>query len=231
VYGDTAIVPAVAVAKHPASLSWPEAAAVWMQYTTAYGALIDIAGLKAGDTLLIPAASSSVGIAAIQIARMIGATPVALTRRSSKRKSLLDVGAADVIATEEQDLVAEAKRLTGGIGARIVFDPVGGPTIAKLTAAMAQHGILFLYGALSTEPTPLPLLDVIGKSLTVRGYVLFEITGDPQRLERAKKFVVDGLSAGNLKPVIAKTFRLEQIVEAHRYLESNQQIGKIVVTV
>jgi len=231
VYGDTAIVPAVAVAKHPASLSWAEAAAVWMQYTTAYGALIDIAGLKAGDTLLIPAASSSVGIAAIQIARMIGATPVALTRRSSKRKSLLDVGAADVIATEEQDLVAEAKRLTGGKGARIVFDPVGGPTIAKLTAAMAQHGILFLYGALSTEPTPLPLLDVIGKSLTVRGYVLFEFTGDPQRLERAKKFVVDGLSAGNLKPVIAKTFPLEQIVEAHRYLESNQQIGKIVVTV
>ena len=231
VYGDTAIVPAVAVAKHPASLSWAEAAAVWMQYTTAYGALIDIAGLKAGDTLLIPAASSSVGIAAIQIARMIGATPVALTRRSSKRKSLLDVGAADVIATEEQDLVAEAKRLTGGEGARIVFDPVGGPTIAKLTAAMAQHGILFLYGALSTEPTPLPLMEVIGKSLTVRGYVLFEITGDPQRLERAKKFIVDGLSAGNLKPVIAKTFPLEQIVEAHRYLESNQQIGKIVVTV
>ena len=231
VYGDTAIVPAVAVAKHPASLSWAEAAAVWMQYTTAYGALIDIAGLKAGDTLLIPAASSSVGIAAIQIARMIGATPVALTRRSSKRKSLLDIGAADVIATEEQDLVAEAKRLTGGKGARIVFDPVGGPTIAKLTAAMAQHGILFLYGALSAEPTPLPLLEVIGKSLTVRGYVLFEITGDPQRLKRAKKFIVDGLSEGNLKPVIAKTFPLEQIVEAHRYLESNQQIGKIVVTI
>jgi NADPH:quinone reductase-like Zn-dependent oxidoreductase len=172
-----------------------------------------------------------VGIAAIQIARMIGATPVALTRRSSKRKSLLDVGAADVIATEEQDLVAEAKRLTGGKGARIVFDPVGGPIIAKLTAAMAQRGILFLYGALSTEPTPLPLFDVLGKSLTVRGYLLFEITGDPQRLERAKKFIVDGLSAGNLKPVIDKTFPLEQIVEAHRYLESNQQIGKIVVTV
>ena len=163
-----------------------------MQYATAYGALIDIAGLKADDTLLIPAASSSVGIAAIQIARMIGATPVALTRRSSKRKSLLDVGAADVIATEEQDLVAEAKRLTGGKGARIVFDPVGGPTIAKLTAAMAQRGILFLYGALSTEPTPMPVFDVIGKSLTVRGYLLFEITGDPQRLERAKKFIVDG---------------------------------------
>ena len=231
VYGDTAIVPAFAVAKHPASLSWAEAAAVWMQYATAYGALIDIAGLKAGDTLLIPAASSSVGIAAIQIARMIGATPVALTRGSSKRKPLLDAGAAHVIATEEQDLVAEAKKLTGGKGARIVFDPVGGPTVAKLTVAMAERGILFLYGALSTEPTPLPLMDVVGKSLTIRGYVLFEITGDPRRLERAKKFIVDGLSAGKLKPVVAKTFPIEQIVEAHRYMESNQQVGKIVVTV
>jgi len=231
VYGDTAIVPAFAVAKHPASLSWAEAAAVWMQYATAYGALIDIAGLKAGDTLLIPAASSSVGIAAIQIARMIGATPVALTRGSSKRKPLLDAGAAHVIATEEQDLVAEAKKLTGGKGARIVFDPVGGPTVAKLTVAMAERGILFLYGALSTEPTPLPLMDVLGKSLTIRGYVLFEITGDPLRLERAKKFIVDGLSAGKLKPVVAKTFPIEQIVEAHRYMESNQQVGKIVVTV
>jgi len=231
VYGDTAIVPAFAVAKHPASLSWAEAAAVWMQYATAYGALIDIAGLKAGDTLLIPAASSSVGIAAIQIARMIGATPVALTRGSSKRKPLLDAGAAHVIATEEQDLVAEAKKLTGGKGARIVFDPVGGPTVAKLTVAMAERGILILYGALSTEPTPLPLMDVVGKSLTIRGYVLFEITGDPHRLERARKFIVDGLSAGKLKPVVAKTFPLEQIVEAHRYMESNQQVGKIVVTV
>jgi len=231
VYGDTAIVPAFAVAKHPASLSWAEAAAVWMQYATAYGALIDIAGLKAGDTLLIPAASSSVGIAAIQIARMIGATPVALTRGSSKRKALLDAGAAHVIATEEQDLVAEAKKLTGGKGARIVFDPVGGPTVAKLTVAMAERGILFLYGALSIEPTPLPLMDVVGRSLTIRGYVLFEITGDPRRLERAKKFIVDGLSAGKLKPVVAKTFPIEQIVEAHRYMESNQQVGKIVVTV
>ena len=231
VYGDVATVPAAAVAKHPASLSWVEAAAVWMQYATAYGALIDIAALEAGDTLLIPAASSSVGIAAIQMASMVGATPVALTRGGRKREALLGVGAAEVIATEEQDLVAEVRRITGGKGARVVFDPVGGPTVAKLTAAMAQRGMLFQYGMLSTEPTPLPLADVLGKSLTIRGYVLFEITKDPKRLERAKRFIIDGLAAGKLKPVIARTFPLDQIVAAHRYLESNQQIGKIVVTV
>jgi NADPH:quinone reductase-like Zn-dependent oxidoreductase len=231
VYGDTAIVPAAAVVKHPSSLSWTEAAAIWMQYATAYGALIEIARLKAADTVLIPAASSSVGIAAIQLANMVGATPVALTRASQKRQSLLDLGAKHVIATEEQDLVAEVMRLTEGKGARVVFDPVGGPTVEKLVSAMAQYGILFLYGALSTEPTPLPLFEVLGKMLTIRGYMLVEFTTDPWRLETLKEYIVGGLTSGKLKPIVAKTFSLDQIVDAHRYLESNAQIGKIVVTV
>jgi NADPH:quinone reductase-like Zn-dependent oxidoreductase len=230
VYGDLVIVPATAVAKHPSNLSWTEAAAIWMQYLTAYGALIDIAKLGAGDTLLIPAASSSVGIAAIQIANMIGARSIALTRKGNKRDSLTKLGATHVIATQEQDLVAEVKRLTSDKGARVAFDPVGGPTVAKLAAAMAQLGILFQYGNLSNEPTPLPLMDVLGKWLTIRGYVMFEVVSDPARLKRGIDFVVGGLASGQLKPIIAKTFPFEQIVEAHRFLESNQQIGKIVVT-
>ncbi len=231
VYGELAVVPATAVMEHPPSLSWQQAAAVWMQYLTAYGALIGIADIKAGETVLIPAASSSVGIAASQIANMIGAIPLALTRSETKRRALMDLGFRHVIATDEQDLVAEVRKLTAGKGARVVFDPVGGPTVAKLTAAMAERGILFQYGALSTEPTPLPLMDVLGKSLTIRGYVLHEITTDLSQLRRAEQFVVGGLSSGKLAPVIAKTFSLDQIVEAHRYLESNTQIGKIVVTV
>jgi NADPH:quinone reductase-like Zn-dependent oxidoreductase len=231
VYGELAIVPAAAVMKHPSSLTWEQAAAVWMQYLTAYGALVGIADMKAGDTVLIPAASSSVGVAASQITNMIGAIPVALTRTGKKRQALLDLGFRHVIATDEQDLVAEVRKLTNDKGARIVFDPVGGPTVAKLTAAMAQRGILFQYGVLSADPTPLPLMDLLGKSLTIRGYVLFEITGDPVELRRAEQFVVKGLSSGKLTPVIGRTFPFEQIVEAHRFLESNQQIGKIVVTV
>jgi NADPH:quinone reductase-like Zn-dependent oxidoreductase len=229
--GDLANAPAHAVTRHPTSLSWTEAAAVWMQYLTAYGALIDIGRLSKGETVLIPAASSSVGLAAIQIANRVGAVPVALTRGKSKRQSLLDAGAAHVIVTDQQDLVKEALGLTGGHGARVVFDPVGGPTFAKLAKATARLGILFLYGALSPEPTPLPLFDVLGKWITIRGYVLMEITSDPQRLEKGKKFVNDGLADGSFKPIVAKTFPLEKIVEAHRYLESNQQIGKVVVTV
>ncbi len=232
VYGEIALAPASAVAQRPSSLSWEEAAAIWMQYATAYGALVDIGKLKKRDTVLIPAASSSVGLAAIQITNLIGAKPIALTRTSEKRQALLDAGAAHVIATEEQDLVAEVMKLTRKKGARIVFDPVAGPTIAKLAAATKEGGIIFQYGALSTEPTPLPLMEVLGKSLTVRGYLLFEITGNPRRLDKAKRFITDGLASGKLKPIIAKTFSgLDSIVDAHRYLESNAQIGKIVVTV
>lgn len=231
VYGELVNVPATAVAKHPPALSWEQAAAIWMQYLTAYGALIEIAKLASGDAILIPAASSSVGIAAIQIANMVGATPIALTRKSKKREELTRLGAAHVVATEEQDLVAEVQRLTGGKGARVTFDPVAGPTVAKLAAAMGSHGILFQYGNLSGEPTPLPLMDLLGKLLTIRGYVLFEITGDPAKLEHGKNFVITGLASGKLKPVIAKTFPFNDIVAAHRYLESNQQIGKIVVTI
>jgi NADPH:quinone reductase-like Zn-dependent oxidoreductase len=230
-YGDLANAPAPLVAHHSPALSWVEAAAVWMQYMTAYGALIDIAGLRSGDAVVIPAASSSVGLAAIQIANKVGATPVALTRGRPKRQALLDAGAAHVIITDEQDLVREVLAVTGGKGARVVFDPVGGPTIARLAKATARLGILFIYGALSAEPTPLPLLEALGKGLTIRGYTLMEITLDPARLERGKRFINEGLAGGSLKPIIARTFPLEQIVEAHWYLESNQQFGKIVVTV
>ena len=190
-----------------------------------------IGKLGKGDTVLIPAASSSVGLAAIQIANRVGAVPVALTRGGSKRQALLDAGATRVIATEEQDLVKETLGVTGSKGARVVFDPVGGPTVNKLVQATARSGIVFLYGALSTEPTPLPLFDLLGKWATIRGYVMLEITSDPARLERAKQFINAGLVDGGLKPLIARTFPLDQIVEAHRYLESNQQIGKVVVTV
>ncbi len=231
VYGELVNVPATAVAKHPASLPWETAAAVWMQYMTAYGALVDIAAARPGDFVLISAASSSVGLAAIEIANLCGAVPVALTRTNAKREALLKAGAQHVIATEEQDLVAEVNRITAGKGARIIFDPVGGPGLNQLAEAAAQDGIIFLYGALSTEPTPLPLFSVLGKHLTIRGYVLFELTTDAARLERGKRFILNGLEQGKFKPVIARTFALEQIVEAHRYMESNQQIGKIVVTV
>jgi NADPH:quinone reductase-like Zn-dependent oxidoreductase len=230
-YGELVTFPAELVVKHPPSLSWEAAAAVWMQYVTAYGALIDIARLRKEDFVVITAASSSVGLAAIQIANMVGATTIAVTRTSGKKHALLEFGAAHVIASQEEDLGARLLDIAGPQGVRVVFDPIGGPSFEPLTAAMSRGGILIEYGALSPEPTPFPLFAVLSKSLTLRGYLIHEITAEPARLEAAKAFVLGGLISGSLKPVIAKTFPFDQIVEAHRFLESNEQFGKIVVTV
>jgi NADPH:quinone reductase-like Zn-dependent oxidoreductase len=229
-YGELATFPANHVVRHPPSLSWEEAAAVWMQYLTAYGALIDIARLSRGDFVVITAASSSVGIAAIQIANMVGATAIAVTRTSAKREALLETGAAHVIASAEEDLGARLAEIAGPDGVRVVFDPIGGPNFEPLTAAMSRGGILIEYGALSPDPTPFPIFAVLAKSLTLRGYLVHEISADPDRLEAAKAFILKGLATGALKPVIARTFPFERIVEAHRFLESNEQFGKIVVT-
>ena len=230
VHGEFVTVPAELAIKHPPALGWEAAAASWMQYLTAYGALIDIARLGRGDHVVITAASSSVGLAAIQIANRIGAIPIAVTRTSRKAEALREAGAAHVIASAEEDIEARLKEIAGEGGVRVVFDAVGGPAFLPLTAAMARGGILIEYGGLSPEATPFPLFNVLSKGLTLRGYLVHEITGNPARLAAAKAFILDGLNDGSLKPIIARTFPFEQIVEAHRYLESNEQFGKVVVT-
>lgn len=229
--GEEAVVPVGALGEYPANLTATQAAAIWMQYLTAYGALVHIGGVKAGDFVSIPAASSSVGLAAIQIVRDAGATAIAVTRTVAKRAELLALGAKHVIASEEEDYVAQVQEITGGKGARLTFDPVAGPFVEKLAAAAAPGGIIFEYGGLSLAPTPFPLWAALGKGLSVRGYSLFEIRRDPKLLEIAKKYVFDRLADGRFVPKIAKTFPFKETVEAYKYLESNQQVGKVVITV
>ena len=228
VYAERAIVPARSVVPAPPDLTAVEAASIWMQFLTAM-AIIEITHATVGDYVIIRAASSSVGLAAIQLANWAGATPIAATRRSTKRQALLDQGAQHVIATDESDLVDEVMKITGGKGARIVFDPVGGPYVETLAQAMAVDGTLFIYGGLSGQPTMHPHWPAALKNLSIRGWVASTIWNHPERFARAKELVLRGLARGKLKPVVARTFRLDEIIEAHRFLESNQQVGKIVV--
>ncbi|WP_159196109.1 zinc-binding dehydrogenase, partial [Klebsiella pneumoniae] len=104
-----------------------------------------------------------------------------------------------------------------------------GPDVAKLTQVMAPQGMFFQYGALDSRDLLVPVFDILGKHLTLRGYELFEITTDPEKMARAKSFVTEGLRSGKLKPVIDKTFPLEDIADAQRYMEANGQVGKVVV--
>ncbi len=228
-YGDSVVLPAAAMVLTPAKLSSVEAAACWMQYLTAY-MLVEFGEMKAADDVLITAAASSVGLAAIQLANAVGARPIATTRNQNKVQRLLDAGAQSVINSKERNIVEEVKRLTNGKGADIIFDPIVGPQFPELCEAAAQGANIFAYGALSPDPAPFPLLVGILKCLTFRTYTLMMITTQPDRLAKAKEWILDGLSKGRLKPVIAKVFPFREIAEAHRFMESNQQIGKIVVT-
>jgi NADPH2:quinone reductase len=203
VYGDSAVVPSDAVTPLPGNLSFEEGASIWMAYLTAYGALIEHGGLKKGHHVLITAASSSVGFSAIQVVRAAGGVSIATTRKPEKAEALGQGGADHVIVTGREDL-----------------------------AARVNEGTIFVYGLLSMEPTPFPLIVALQKGLSIRGYTLFEIVSSPERMERARKYIFDGLKSGALWPVIDRIFHpLDSIVEAHRYMESNQQNGKIVVTV
>jgi NADPH:quinone reductase-like Zn-dependent oxidoreductase len=230
-YGEIVTVPAYAVVKHPKSLSFEEAASVWMMFVTAYGALIEDAKVGEGDFVVISAASSSVGLAAIQIAAYAGAKSIALTRTSAKKQQLLDAGATYVVATEEVDLVQEVMRITDGKGARIAFDPIGGPTFPKLISVLTFQGTVYLYGALAAGDTPIPVLDMIAKMPVIKGHNIWLTSGDETRRKAAVEYVLKGLESGALKPVIDRTFKFDEMVEVHRYLENNGQFGKIVVTV
>lgn len=228
VLAEEAVVPASVLAAVPDSFSAIEAAAVWMQYCTAYGALVPFGRVAAGDFVIVTAASSSVGLAAIQIVRTQGGTSIATTRTSAKKDQLLALGADHVIATEEEDLAARVQSITAGKGARIVFDPVGGDYINTLAQATANGGTIFLYGMLSGKPTPFPMA-AFGRRIGMFGYTFGELRGAPE-WETMKKYIYDHLADESFNPVIARTFLFDQTVEAYKYLESNQQIGKVVVT-
>ena len=112
-----------------------------------------------------------------------------------------------------------------------VFDPVPGPYIETLAAALAFGGTIFEYGGLSMQPTPFPFSAALGKGLSVRGYSMREVRRDPKVLNSATRYIYDRLRDGRLKPKIAKTFPLAQSFDAYKYLESNEQIGKVVITI
>ncbi|VAW64044.1 Quinone oxidoreductase, partial [hydrothermal vent metagenome] len=230
VYAEHAIVPINAVARCPESFTAQQSAAIWMQYITAYGALIEIGQIKQGQRVLITAASSSVGVAAIQIAKSQGAVVIATTRGNNKKQFLLEQGADHVIQTDSEDIVAKMAAITHDTGAELIFDPIGGPILSQLAEASSKGGRIIEYGALDNEPTPYPLFTALAKGLIIRGYTLFEITQDKDKLENAKTFLLALFNDKKLTPIIDKIFTFDQIQQAHEYMESNQQMGKIVIS-
>ena len=229
-YGESAVVPAFCVARNPDGISAVEAGAIWCQYGTAWGGLVDHAGVSSDDIVLVTAASSSAALAGLQIAKNAGAKVIAATRRSEKADFLLSAGADHVVATEEEDLESRVKEITGGQGFTIAYDPVGGAFIGDLVAAAQPYGLIVNYGNLRTEPIDIPVLPMLAKRLFFKFHSLYDTMRLPEKRAACFAFVHDEVASGALKPIIDRTFPLEQIVDAHRHMESNVQRGKIVVT-
>lgn len=234
VLGEAVNVPAAALQPKPASVSFIDAAAFWMAYPTAWGGLVQAGGLKARaeQTVVIPAASSSVGIAAIQIAKNYGATVIATTRTARKVDAIRNVGADAVIVTDEEDLVERVSVITDGKGFDIAFDPVGGNFLEMLAAVARREAVIVEYGLLSGEIATLPFFSMLRKGLTVKSFHLsFDLFQHPERFRVATDHLLPRLQNGTYIPAIEKIYCLENSQEAYRHLASNRQFGKIAIEV
>lgn len=239
VYGETAIVPANAIWPWPKQLSAEEAACVGVQYTTVYFALKTIGKIGAGDTVLLTAATGGVGFAGIEVAKQLGASVIATTRKPAKVAALSEAGADYIIVTEEDDLTSRIKEITNGQGVKMVFDAIAGKSIPMLLGCLAVSGRYVLYGILDQADPVLPAMSILAKNASLHGYTVFAYTGYPhlgmpQQVEavaEAKEFLLPRLADGRLKPLVSETFSLDDVVAAHQSLESNKQTGKIVLQV
>lgn len=229
-YGESAVVPAFCVARNPDGISAAEAGAIWCQYGTAWGALVDYAEVSSGDIVLVTAASSSAGLGGLQIAKSAGAEVIAVTRTSEKADFLRGAGADHVVASGEEDLAARVMAITGGRGFTVAYDPVGGAFIGELVAAAQPYGVIVNYGNLRTEPIDIPVLPMLAKRLFFKFHSLYDTMRLPEKRAACFAYVHDQVASGALRPIVDRTFPLERIVDAHRYMESNVQRGKIVVT-
>jgi NADPH:quinone reductase-like Zn-dependent oxidoreductase len=229
VYGDVAVVPARAIVPWPEELAAEAAVALWTAWLTVWGGLVKAGSLARGDWVLLTAAASSVGIAAIQTANAEGARVIATTRSAAKREALLRAGAAHVIVTDGDDVLAQVNKITSGNGVDLLFDAVAGPQLETLAQAMADQGRIVVYGYLGGMASPLPLVPLLRKALTLRAHSILRTTSNPSALAEAVQFVTRGVAAGAFRPLVDRSFPLAHIVEAHRYLEASEQVGKVVV--
>src|SRR5882757_2935608 len=230
VQGEFAIVPAAYVAPWPDDLTAIQATSVWMQYLTAYFALVEVSGVGSADSVLVTAASSSAGLGAIQVAKVLGARVIATTRTASKVPVIASAGADTTLVLDDSfqlsDRVLEA---TDGVGVNVVYDPVAGPFMRKYLGALAINARVFLYGLLSGAPTELDLVALVRRAAIVHPYSMFNHVRDPAQLRRGIDFIVEAIKGRRLVPAIGRVYSYSQTLEAYRALDSDDYYGKIVV--
>jgi NADPH:quinone reductase-like Zn-dependent oxidoreductase len=209
--------------RKPASLSFAEAAAVPLDMLTAWHMLVARAQLRPGETVLVQAGGSGVGSAAIQIAKLWGATVYATTGTSAKAARATALGADETIVYTEADFVDEVRRLTSKRGVDVVFEHVGGETFERSLRALAKGGRLVTCGSTSGGEVTINLRLIFFKLLSILGSTM----GSLGELHEIMKFV----ESGRLRPVVDRVLPLSEVAEGHRILEAREAFGKIVFEV
>jgi NADPH2:quinone reductase len=223
------------LAEIPANLDWIQAASVPEVFITAHDALWTQANLRPGESVLIHAVGSGVGLAAVQLTRAMQAVPYGTSRTADKIEQAKPLGLEAGLAVRENfdDLQAAAEKWTAGKGINVVLDLVGGPYVKASQKVMAKQGRMILVGTVAGGSYELDSRFVMGKRLQIRGTLLRARTLEEKfaatRLFAAE--VVPLFASGVLRANVDSVFPMAEIAKAHQRLESNESFGKVVVTV
>jgi NADPH:quinone reductase-like Zn-dependent oxidoreductase len=244
-YATSVVTPAFCVFRIPDRLNNVDAAALPVNYLTAFLALHRLANVSEGEVVLIHGAGGGVGTAAVQLARLRGATVIG-TSSGAKHDMIRQLGAAHTIDYRTANVVDEVRRLTSGRGADVILDSIGGRSFADSYRLLAPLGRLVMCGVSSIAPgerrrlwpivramTRMPRfkpLSLMNRNRGVFGINLAHLWDEHVKLGQAMRQLLDEVDAGRLRVIIARTFPLEDAAAAHRYLQSRSNIGKVVLT-
>ncbi len=245
-YAELSVCPAHALFLIPSNMSFEEAAAVPVNYLTAYHSIFEMGNLREGDRILIHGAAGGVGVAAVQLAR---ARKLVIfgTAGSSKQDFLRKIGVDHPIDYTKQNFLKVVRRVAPG-GIEMVMDPIGGKSFSKSYRCLGSMGRLVIYGfsaaanaagkrsllragkAFVQTPSFKPL-DLMSANLSVIGVQLGRMKGRESVMQREMEEIFRMYAAGQIKPVVGKTFPLQKAADAHRYIHNRSNIGKVVLTV
>ncbi len=230
-FAEYVVAPAATVQPIPAAMSDDEAAAFPLVYQTSYVALVVRGSLKKGETVLVHSAAGGVGLAAVQIARALGAGKIIGTAGSDHKLDVIRQHGADVAVNyQTEDFVEVVKRETGGRGADVIYDPVGGDVGQRSTRCIAFEGRLLIVGFTSGAFSNFVSNHILIKNYSVVGvhWGLY-LQHNPAAIAEAWKALWKLYGAGALKPVVGARFPMSQVAEAMELLTSREAIGKIVL--
>jgi NADPH:quinone reductase-like Zn-dependent oxidoreductase len=244
-YADTVVVPEKQVFGKPASLSYEQCAAIPVNYLTVWQLLVVMGSLSADETLLIHNAGGGVGLAAIDVARHIGAKIIG-TASSSKHAFLKERGLQDAIDYRSQDWSTELARMTGGRGVELIIDPIGGGHWKKSYKALRHTGRLGMFGvSAASDSGKFATLKLVGAALgmpffhplalmnqnrAVFGVNVGHLWHEQEKIRSWMDKLLEGVARGWVRPHVDRSFPFAQAGEAHAHIEARRNIGKVVLT-